>query len=90
MATNHTLIDVLRVLWGDRAPLVAEQYEAALALKLFVTDMAAFCNAAAPIQGATEFDRGVEEGKRRVWLHLARVGNLTHDDFIKITNGERI
>lgn len=83
------LPDTLKALWGDRAPLVAEEYAEVLKnFTLVATDLAAFCNAAAPITGATEFDRGVEEGKRRVWLHMARVAELQHQDFIKITNGD--
>lgn len=79
----------LKALWGDRAPLVAEEYAAIVREnRLFTTDLAAFCNAAAPIEGNTEFDRGVEEGKRRVWLHVARLAGLEPQDFIRITNGE--
>ena len=86
-----SLIDLLRGMWGNRAPLVAEEYRAIVKHNdLFTTDIALFCNAAAPIQGATEFDRGVEEGKRRVWLHLARMASLTNADFVPIANGERV
>jgi hypothetical protein len=86
-----TLIEMLRNLWGNRAPLVAEEYAViARHNALFMTDMAVFCNAAAPITGATEFDRGVEEGKRRVWLHVARMSGLRPDDFVKTANGELI
>lgn len=86
---TSSLPDTLKALWGDRAPLVAEEYAEFLkAHPLAATDLAAFCNAAAPIMGPNEFDRGVEEGKRRVWLHMARIAGLQHQDFIKITNGE--
>jgi hypothetical protein len=91
MLMKNSLPDTLLALWGDRAPLVAEEYSESLkTFHLMATDIAAFCNAAAPIMGATEFDRGVEEGKRRVWLHMARVAGLQHQDFIKISNGEWI
>lgn len=84
-----TLIDLLRGMWGNTAPLVAEEYVSVATLnKLFMSDIAVFCNAAAPIQGTSEFDRGVEEGKRRVWLHIARMSKLTPDDFIPIAHGE--
>jgi hypothetical protein len=85
------LIDTLRAMWGHKAPLVAEEYRAIVKHNdLFITDIAAYCNATAHIQGATEFDRGVEEGKRRVWLHIARMGGLEHTDFIPIGNGDRV
>ena len=51
-------------------------------------DLALFCNAAAPIEGNGEFDRGVEEGKRRVWLHVARMCGLDATDFVSIADGE--
>jgi hypothetical protein len=51
--------------------------------------LAVFCNASSPIQGATEFDRGVEEGKRRVWLHIARAAGLKPSDFLSLSLGER-
>lgn len=86
----NSLPDMLRTLWGRKALPVAHDYQHlwqshpdALA------DLAVFCNASAPIQGATEFDRGVEEGKRRVWLHIARIANLRPEDFIPIANGQR-
>lgn len=84
-----TLPELLRDMWGYRAPMVADQYRSMLMDNpLVASDLAVFCNAAAPIAGPTEFDRGVEEGKRRVWLHVARSADLRPDDFIKISNGE--
>jgi hypothetical protein len=86
-----TLIEMLRNMWGNRAPLVAEEYSAiARNNELFMSDMAIFCNASAPIQGNSEFDRGVEEGKRRVWLHVAKMAGLRPDDFITAANGEAL
>jgi hypothetical protein len=38
--------------------------------------------------GASEFDRGVEEGKRRVWLHVARMAGLKASDFVSIADGK--
>ena len=86
----HALPRIVLTLWGrHRAALVAEQYRTACqGRELFVRDLAAFCNAAAPIVGANEFDRGVEEGKRRVWLHVARMCGLDATDFVTIADGE--
>jgi hypothetical protein len=83
-----TLPDLLSLLWGRRqAPRVAAAYrDACAAHPLFLRDLAVFCNAAAPITGASEFDRGIEEGKRRVWLHVARLAALEPDDFPSITD----
>jgi hypothetical protein len=47
-----------------------------------------FCNAAAPIIGTSGFERGIEEGKRRVWLHIARLAALQPQDFVEITDRE--
>lgn len=86
-----TLIKTIATLWGRRSPDVARSYAAAFAQHpLLETDLAIFCNAGAPITGATEFDRGVEEGKRRVWLHIARMRGLKPEDFVSIADGERI
>ena len=86
-----TLLTLLRKLWGKRADAVARDYTRAFAAHpLLETDLAIFCNAGAPITGKTEFDRGVEEGKRRVWLHIARVRRLSQNDFVAIADGERV
>ncbi len=85
------LIKSIAALWGRRSPDVARAYAAAFAAhKLLEADLAIFCNAGAPITGATEFDRGVEEGKRRVWLHIARMRGLKPEDFVSIADGERL
>jgi hypothetical protein len=83
-----SLPEILCLLWGaPRAPGVAADYRAACeAHPLFLRDLAVFCNAAAPIAGAREFDRGVEEGKRRVWLHVARLAAIQPEDFLSITD----
>ena len=87
----RNLITTIAALWGRRANGVAHAYATALAAHpLLEADLAIFCNAGAPITGATEFDRGVEEGKRRVWLHIARVRGLKPEDFVLIADGERI
>ena len=86
-----TLPELIQRLWGRRRALrvihdyadVWNRHPDALA------DLAVFCNASAPIQGASEFDRGVEEGKRRVWLHIASVAQLKPADFLPISLGER-
>jgi hypothetical protein len=85
----QTLPEIVLTLWGrKRAPQVADEYRLALAGRdLLVRDLAMFCNAAAPIAGASEFDRGVEEGKRRVWLHITRMCGLKPSDFVIITDG---
>jgi hypothetical protein len=57
--------------------------------ELLKADLAMFCNAAAPIIGASEFERGVEEGKRRVWLHIARTCGLQPQDFVLTADGAR-
>lgn len=85
------LITTLATLWGRRSPDIALAYRAAFdQYRLLEADLAIFCNAGAPITGGTEFDRGVEEGKRRVWLHIARMRGLKPEDFVSIADGERI
>jgi hypothetical protein len=81
---------MLQTLWGNsQAPRVAAEYRDACTLRpLFLRDLAMFCNAAAPVMGASEFDRGVEEGKRRVWLHVARMAGLKASDFVSIADGK--
>ena len=85
----QTLPELVLALWGRRrAPELVDEYRLALAGRdLLVRDLAMFCNAAAPIQGQTEFDRGVEEGKRRVWLHITRMSGLKPSDFVIIADG---
>lgn len=79
----------LAEIWGDkRAVEVVHEYKSAFQGRPNVLrDLAVFCNVAAPIGGATEFERGVEEGKRRVFLHIARVCGLNPLDFVKIADG---
>jgi hypothetical protein len=85
------LITIIATLWGRRSSDVARAYVAAFDQhRLLEADLAIFCNAGAPIIGATEFDRGVEEGKRRVWLHIARMRGLKPEDFVSTADGERI
>ncbi|MEQ1756570.1 MAG: hypothetical protein ABL973_20815 [Micropepsaceae bacterium] len=86
----QSLPGLLALLWGSkRAAHVAAEYKKACENhSLFVRDLAIFCNAAAPVTGACEFERGVEEGKRRVWLHVARLSALNPSDFVSITDGE--
>ena len=85
-----SLPQILAALWGRRARAVAAQYAQALhGRELVKADLAMFCNAAAPIEGASEFERGVAEGKRRVWLHIARMCGLTSDDFVAIADGAK-
>ena len=86
-----TLPQIVLTLWGrKRAPHVADEYRIALTGRdLMIRDLAMFCNAAAPIVGATEFERGVEEGKRRVWLHVTRMCGLKPSDFVTIVDGEK-
>ena len=87
----RNLLTTLATLWGRRSPDVALAYRAAFDQhRLLEADLAVFCNAGAPITGASEFDRGVEEGKRRVWLHIARMRGLRPEDFVSIADGERI
>ena len=85
-----SLPDLLSLLWGQPAARrVADEYRAVCSANpRFLRDIAVFCNAAAPVAGACEFDRGVEEGKRRVWLHLARIARLDPDDFVSIADRE--
>jgi hypothetical protein len=87
----QNLVTTIATLWGRRSSDVARAYAAAFDQhRLLEADLAIFCNAGAPITGATEFDRGVEEGKRRVWLHIARMRGLKPEDFVSIADGERI
>jgi hypothetical protein len=85
----QTLPQIVLTLWGrKRGPAVAADYREALTgRELLVRDLAMFCNAAAPIAGASEFERGVEEGKRRVWLHIMRMRGLNPSDFVTIADG---
>jgi len=85
-----TLPELVVTLWGRRrAPQVVGEYRQALTGRdLLLRDLAMFCNAAAPIQGGAEFDRGVEEGKRRVWLHVTRMCGLEPSDFVAVADGE--
>ena len=84
-----TLPHLLALLWGRQAQAVAADYRAAFGHdSLLRRDLAMFCNAAAPIEGHSEFGRGVEEGKRRVWLHIARLSALNPNDFVSISDGE--
>jgi hypothetical protein len=84
-----SLVETVAAIWGDeRAVRVVHEYQQAMSgREMFVRDLAMFCNAAAPIQGASEFERGCEEGKRRVWLHLSRMAGLRGEDFVKLTDG---
>ena len=85
-----SLPQIVAALWGRRARGVAAQYAQAFhGRELVKADLAMFCNAAAPIEGASEFERGVAEGKRRVWLHIARMCGLTSDDFVAIADGAK-
>jgi len=85
-----TLPELVVTLWGRRqAPQVVGEYRQALTGRdLLLRDLAMFCNAAAPILGGVEFDRGVEEGKRRVWLHITRMCGLEPSDFVAVADGE--
>jgi hypothetical protein len=86
-----SLIKTVAALWGRRANDVARAYATAFAGRpLLEADLAIFCNAGAPIEGRDEFERGVEEGKRRVWLHIARMRGLKPEDFVAIADGERL
>ena len=86
----RTLPQLLSGLWGRTAPRVAAEYaEAFEGRELLKADLAMFCNAAAPIIGESEFERGVEEGKRRVWLHIARTCGLEPQDFVHTADGAR-
>lgn len=83
-----TLPEIVRALWGRKGPGLAEQYREVFERREMVKrDLAMFCNAAAPIEGHSEFECGVEEGKRRVWLHISRMCGLTADDFVSIADG---
>lgn len=85
-----TLPELVATLWGKkRAQAVAMEYRVAFSgHDLLMRDLAMFCNAAAPVQGVSEFDRGVEEGKRRVWLHIARMVELKPEDFAAVADGK--
>ena len=84
-----TLPEIVVALWGRaRAPKVVDEYRQALQRRdLLMRDLAMFCNAAAPITAPNEFERGVEEGKRRVWLHITRMCGLESSDFVTIADG---
>ena len=86
----QTLTQIVEALWGKkRAKAVTDEYKMAFdGRHLLVRDLAMFCNAAAPIGGGAEFDRGVEEGKRRVWLHITRMCGIRPEDFVTIADGK--
>jgi len=92
MARVLSLPEQVMKLWGwPRAARVVDEYRMAFHRNEHVMrDLAMFCNAAAPIEGASEFDRGVEEGKRRVWLHVARMCGLQHSDFVPVADGTHL
>lgn len=86
----RSLVQIAAALWGRRAADVAQNYREAFDHRpLLEADLAIFCNAGAPIEGAGEFERGVEEGKRRVWLHIARMRGLKPQDFVFIADGAK-
>ena len=86
-----SLVNTVLTLWGRRANATAQAYAQAFAQhRLLEADLAIFCNVGAPIKGSNDFERGVEEGKRRVWLHIARMRGLKPEDFIAIADGERL
>jgi hypothetical protein len=87
----QSLPEILRALWGRKAPGVAQDYQSAFdGRELLKADLAMFCNVAGPIEGASEFERGVAEGKRRVWLHIARMCGLRAGDFVGISDGRNV
>lgn len=69
--------------------LVAEAKAAFDGRHILENYLAILCNAAGPIDGKTEFHRGVEEGKRRVWLELAALRRLRPSDFPSIATGDK-
>lgn len=85
-----TLPELLTAIYGPvRADALVSEVKAAFEGRAILENwLAIYCNAATHIQGATEFDRGVEEGKRRVWLELAALRRLRPSDFPKIKTGE--
>ena len=88
----HSLPRLVESLWGrGPAARIAETYRIVCRdHPALIRDIAMFCNAAAPIDGGSGFARGVEEGKRRVWLHIARMRGLKSEDFVNIADGERL
>lgn len=88
----QTLPQQLVTLYGEsRAKLVLAEYKLLFAkAELVKTDLASFCNAAGENAGSSEFERGIEEGKRRVWLHIARILGLTADDFVAYADGTKL
>lgn len=87
-----TLPELLSRLYGPAkaSRLATESKDAFAGRELFENYLAIFCNVAGEISGDTEFDRGVEEGKRRVWLEIARLRRLRPSDFQTIANGENL
>lgn len=76
------LTDLVARLWGDQAGDVARAYGRAFAREpLVLRDLGAFCHIASPIEGDSEFARGLAEGKRQTFLHIARMVRLTPEDF---------
>lgn len=76
------LTELVARLWGDQAGDVARAYARSFAAEpLVLRDLGAFCHVASPLEGEAEFDRGIAEGKRQTFLHIARMMRLTADDF---------
>lgn len=88
----RTTPEILAILWGTQKGLrVAQDYSSVWnSHPDALADLAVFCNSCAPIQGATEFERGVEEGKRRVWLHIAFAAQLGPADFLSLSLGRGV
>jgi hypothetical protein len=84
--------DLLTTIYGPvrAADLVSEAKAAFEGRHILENWFAIYCNAATHIQGQSEFERGVEEGKRRVWLELAAIRRLRPTDFPSIATGANI
>lgn len=89
--SDDTLPDILERTWGkQRAPVVVTEYQRAFqGNTLMRADLALFCGVGNPNEASTDFERGANEGKRRVWLHIARLCGLRPEDFTALADGEQ-
>lgn len=77
-------------MWGGKSIRVVHEYQQAFdGRPLLERDLAVFCGIASANRGASDFDRGVAEGMRRVFLHIERMRRLTGRDFVALTDGDR-
>lgn len=82
---------VVASLWGKRAWAVAKEYRDAFQGRdLLLADLAMRCNVAAVEPANDPIALARAEGRREVFLHIARMSKLQPSDFVSIADGERL